>query len=180
MKGWLSRLTEFSVYCTKSFLRVVSPAAYGPEQRLETQPWLPSLAPIHSTFSSPLAIQYTILILCRRQKANKNMVTFKSLLSSEHLPPFPIVPCFFTFLVNRFLKQLPQLFSCHILSCLAYMQQKAVLQEVFKSIVPLCAFQLLTLQVRAVSCLTYFACSKAFTATITKVRRKIKIINTII
>lgn len=78
------------------------------------------------------------------------MVTFKSLLSSEHLPPFPIVPCFFTFLVNRFLKQFPQLFSCHILSCLASMQQKAVLQEAFKSIVPLCAFQLLTLQVWAV------------------------------
>lgn len=78
------------------------------------------------------------------------MATFKSLLSSEHLPPFPIVPCFFTFLVNSFLKQFPQLFSCHILSCLASMQQKAVLQEAFKSIVPLCAFQLLTLQVQAV------------------------------
>lgn len=147
MKGWLSRLTEFCVYFTKSLLRVVATAAHSPEWHLKIQPWLPSLAPIHSTFNSQLAIQYTILILCCRQKANKNMVTFKSLLSSEHLPPFPIVPCFFTFLVNRFLKQFPQLFSCHILSCLASMQQKAVLQEAFKSIVPLRAFQLLTLQV---------------------------------
>lgn len=146
MKGWLSRLTEFCVYFTKSLRRVVSTAARSPEWHLKIQPWLPSLAPIHPTFDSQLAIQYATLILCCRQKANKNMVTFKSLLSSEHLPPLPIVPCFFTFLVNRF----PQLFSCHILSCLASMQQKAVLQEAFKSIVPLCAFQLRTLQVWAV------------------------------
>lgn len=150
MKGWLSSLTECCVYFTKPLLRVVSTAAHGPGWHLKIQPWLPSLASIHSTSSSHLAIQYTILILCCRQKANQRMVTFKSLLSSEHLPPFPIVPCFFTFLVNRFLKQFPQLFSCHILSCLASVQQKAVLQEAFKSIVPLCAFQLLTLQVWAV------------------------------
>lgn len=44
---------------------------------------------VHPAFRRLPAIQGTVLILCCRQKANKNMVTLKSLLNSEHLLPFP-------------------------------------------------------------------------------------------
>lgn len=76
------------ILCSLKSLPALGSRHSEERQHFQTLPWLPYPASVSPTFSSQLALQHTVLILCCWQKANENTITFKSLLNSEHLP-FP-------------------------------------------------------------------------------------------